>query len=46
MRTQKTKPSRIQTVTDHRLELAQWACVAVIGCTLLGAIIYLIVGLV
>lgn len=42
----KTKPSRIQTVTDRHLELAQWACVAVIGCSLIGAMVYLIAGLI
>ena len=41
-----TKPSRIQTVTDRRLQFAQWACVAVIGCSLVGAVTYFVLGLV
>ena len=39
------KPSRIKTSTD-RLAYASWSIIAVIGCTLIGAIVYLIVGLI
>jgi hypothetical protein len=38
------KPSRIKTSTD-RLAYASWALVAVIGCTLIGAVVYFALGL-
>jgi len=38
-------PSRIKTC-NGRLAHAWWALVAIVGCTLIGAISYLILGLV